>query len=189
MKLGLFIVIRSNKETMIEQRMEKCISNLKTELSKIRTDKPNSQLFDGVTIDYYGNKTSITIISNIKIIDSRTISIIPFEKQFVTDIYKAIQTSSLGVNPNLEGSVIRINLPILTEDRRKELVKVCNKISEESKIAIRNIRRDENEKIKKEKLSVDVENNNLQTVQKITDEYIKIVCDAMEAKQKEILNV
>lgn len=176
-----------------EERMKKAIDNLVREFAKVRTGQANPAMLDSVLVEYYGTPTPIHQVAAITVPDARTLGVSPWEKNMVGPVDKAIRASGLGLNPSTEGSMIRIVLPPLTEERRKDLAKVCKGLAEEARVAIRNIRRDENDSIKKqvkdESLSQDQEKKLLEGMQKLTDRYIVEVDKAFALKEKEILTV
>lgn len=176
-----------------QEKMEKAISSLKKELAAIRAGRANPSLLDKIQVDYYGTQTPLNQLSNISTPDPRTLVIQPWDKSATGDIEKAILKSDLGITPTNDGTVIRINIPPLTEERRKELVKIVKKTGEESKVAIRNIRRDANDHMKKLEKSGDVsEDESRRTqeeIQKLTDKYIDTVDQTVNGKEKEILEV
>lgn len=174
-------------------RMSKSIESLHHELKGVRTGRANTSLLDGLTVDYYGTATALNQVANVAVQDARTLTVTPWEKTMIEPIEKAIMTSSLGLNPVSAGMTIRIPLPPLTEERRKEMVKVVGQIAENSKIAIRNIRRDANTDLKS------LENDNALTeddvrlgekkVQEVTDKYVKQVDDVVAEKEKELMEI
>jgi ribosome recycling factor len=172
-------------------RMIKSIAALKSELKRIRTGRASSSLLDGIKVNYYGTPTPISQMATVAIPESRMITIQPWDATAIKEIEKAILKSDLGLTPSNDGKLIRIAIPPLTEQRRKELVKVVHKTSEEYKVAVRNIRRDSNELIKGFKkdgdISEDVAFKAQDEIQKITDEHIKQIDDIYKAKEKEIL--
>ncbi|HPE60415.1 MAG TPA: ribosome recycling factor [Thiolinea sp.] len=176
-----------------EQRMQKSIEALKGELAKIRTGRAHPSLLDHVTVDYYGTPTPLGQVANISIEDARTLSITPWEKPMVSVIEKAILTSDLGLNPATAGTVIRVPVPPLTEERRRDLVKVVKNEVESAKVAIRNIRRDANSDFKtleKEKaISEDDERRAEDRVQKLTDKYVGEVDTVFEKKEKDLMEI
>lgn len=180
-----------NTET--ELRMAKGIESLKKDLSRIRTGRATLMLLDGIMVDYYGSPMAINQVANISVPDARMVVVQPWEKNMIVPIEKAIQTSDLGLNPQNDGNLIRLPIPPLSEERRKDLFKNCKKIGEESKVVERNIRRDSNEKLKKsekEKLiSLDEEKKALDEIQKMTDKYIKVIDELLVHKEKEIMEV
>jgi ribosome recycling factor len=172
--------------------MHKALNHLEAELVKIRAGKANPSMLDGIVADYYGNPTAINQIANISILDARTISVQPWEKNMLQAIERAITMANIGINPQNDGNIIRLFLPPLTEERRKELVKKCNAEGEHAKIAIRNIRRDGIETIKKlqkDGLSEDISKDAEKEAQDLTDKYISLVEKHLEAKEKEIMAV
>lgn len=173
------------------ERMKKSIESLKHELAKIRTGRAHPSLLEHVKVSYYGNDVPISQVANVVAEDSRTLSISPWERNMVQAIEKAIMTSDLGLNPNTTGVVIRVPLPALTEQRRKELVKVAKSEAENARVAVRNIRRDANNELKaalKDKaISEDEEKRSQDQVQKITDQHIKEIDTLLEGKEKDLL--
>jgi ribosome recycling factor len=175
-----------------ESSMQKAISHLETELIKIRAGKANPSMVDGIFVEYYGNPTPITQVANITILDARTISIQPWEKNMLQAIEKAILQANIGITPQNDGNQIRLFLPPLTEERRKELFKRASAEGEHSKVAIRNIRRDAIEEIKrlqKEGLSKDVAADAEEAIQQTTNKYIALVDKHLAAKEKEMMAV
>src|SRR5437868_1445810 len=175
-----------------EDHMKKAIGHLETELTKIRAGKANPQMLDGIVVDYYGSPVPINQVSNISVMDARTLSIQPWEKNMLQPIERAIIAANIGINPQNDGALIRIFLPPLTEERRKELVKKCQAEGEHSKVAIRNIRRDAIEHIKrlqKNGLSEDAAKDAETNVQQVTDRYIAAVETHLSSKEKEIMSV
>lgn len=176
-----------------ESRMVKSVEALKNELSKIRTGRANASLLDHITVDYYGNEVPINQAATVSVEDARTLMVSPWEKTMVSVIEKAIMNSDLGLNPNTAGTVIRVPLPALTEERRKELVKVVRSEVEGGKIAVRNIRRDANsdlkELVKEKEISEDEERAALEVIQKLTDKYIALIDKVMEQKEKELMEI
>ncbi len=171
--------------------MQKAIDHLEVELGKIRAGRANPSMVDSVHVDYYGTNTPLSQISNISTPDARTIAIQPWEKNMLVPIEKAIQAANLGFNPQNDGAIIRINIPTLTEERRKELVKKSRAEAEHGRVGIRNIRRDANEHIKKDAKSVpeDVVKGLEDNIQKMTDQYIAMVDKHVEGKEKEIMTI
>lgn len=175
-----------------EDHMKKAINHLESELVKIRAGKANPQMLDGLVVDYYGSPMPINQVANISVMDARTISIQPWEKNMLQPIERSIIAANMGINPQNDGALIRLFLPPLTEERRRELVKKCQGEGEHSKIAIRNIRRDAIEGIKKlEKngLSEDAAKDGEAEVQQVTDSFTAIVEKHLQAKEKEIMSV
>ena len=175
-----------------DEQMKKAINHLEAELIKIRAGKANPQMLDGIMVDYYGSPMPINQIANISVMDARTLSIQPWEKNMLQPIERAIIAANIGINPQNDGSFIRMFLPPLTEERRKELVKKCHGEGEQSKVAIRSIRRDAIEHIKKlEKngLSEDAAKDAEDEVQQVTDKFTVIVEKHLTAKEKEIMSI
>lgn len=175
-----------------DDHMQKAIQHLETELQKIRAGRANPNMIDGIVVDYYGTPTLISQVGNIIAADSRTITIQPWEKNMLQPIERAIINSNMGLTPQNDGIIIRLFLPPLTEERRKELVKRVNAEGEHSKIAIRNIRRDAIESIKKlqkDGLSEDAAKDAEKDVQGLTDKYTAQIDKHLEAKDKEIMSV
>lgn len=174
-------------------RMAKTVDNFKKELSRIRTGRASPALLEGIQVEYYGTPMPVNQVATITIPEARLIVIQPWEKSMLQVIEKAIQASDLGLNPQSDGNLIRLPIPALTEERRKELYKNCKKISEESKVAIRNIRRDSNEKLKKaekdKEITQDEQKKNLDEIQKITDTFIKAIDEHLDRKEKEIMEI
>lgn len=175
-----------------ENSMNKAINHLETELVKIRAGKANPSMLDGIMADYYGNPTAINQIANISVLDARTISVQPWEKNMLQAIERAITMANIGINPQNDGNTIRLFLPPLTEERRKELVKKCNNEGEHAKVSIRNIRRETIEAIKKiqkdgasEDICKDAEND----AQDTTNKYISLIEKHLSSKEKEIMVV
>ena len=178
--------------SVASDHMQKAINHLETELVKIRAGKANPQMLDGIVVDYYGSPMPINQVANISVMDARTLSIQPWEKNMLQPIERAIIAANIGINPQNDGALIRIFLPPLTEERRRELVKRCQAEGENSKIAIRNIRRDAIENIKriqKNGLSEDAAKDAEGEVQQVTDRYTLIVEKHLTAKEKEIMSV
>lgn len=175
------------------ERMNGAIEALKKEFASVRTGRASLALLDGIMLDYYGTATPLQQIASLSIPESRQIAIQPWEQRVIPEIEKAILKSDLGLTPMNDGKTIRINIPILTEERRKQLVKVVRKRAEESKVAIRNIRRDANEELKKlekdEHLSEDDVKKEYDEIQKVTDSFIKKVDEVLGHKEKEIMEV
>jgi ribosome recycling factor len=175
-----------------EAHMKKAINHLEAELIKIRAGKANPQMLDGIAVDYYGSGMPINQVANISVMDARTLSIQPWEKNMLQPIERAIIAANIGINPQNDGNLIRIFLPPLTEERRKELVKKSQHEGEHSKVAIRNIRRDAIEHIKKLQktgLSEDAAKDAEADVQQVTDRYISAVEKHLSSKEKEIMSV
>ena len=175
-----------------EVRMEKTIAALKDSFNTIRTGRANAALFDKVRVDYYGTKSPLNQVATIQIPEARSVIIQPFDKSHNTEIEKAILTADLGLNPSNDGKVIRISIPALTADRRKELVKQAKNMAENSRTSIRNIRRDGNDELKKQQKSGELTEDGLKAetdkLQKLTDKFIEEINKIYDAKEKEILN-
>ncbi|KAF0181291.1 MAG: ribosome recycling factor [Nitrospirae bacterium] len=175
------------------ERMSAAIESLKKDFGTIRTGRASLSLLDNIRIDYYGTPTPLAQVATLGIPESRQITIQPWEQKLISDIEKAILKSDLGLMPNNDGRTIRINIPMLTEERRRQLVKVVKKRAEEAKVAVRNIRRDINEEVKKsekkEHLSEDDVKRLQEEIQKITDQFVARVDDVLQHKEKEIMEV
>ncbi|CAN5795095.1 ribosome recycling factor [soil metagenome] len=175
-----------------ETAMKKAIGHLEAELTRIRAGKASPNMLDGIMVDYYGNPTPINQVANVSALDARTISVQPWEKNMLQNIERAIIAANIGINPQNDGSTIRLFLPPLTEERRKELVKKCNGEGENAKVSVRSIRRDSIEHIKKlqkDGLSEDAAKDAEKEVQDITDRFTVLVEKHLEAKEKEIMVV
>ncbi|MBK7228287.1 MAG: ribosome recycling factor [Ignavibacteriales bacterium] len=174
-------------------RMDKTLEALRSELAKVRTGKATTALLDGVKVDYYGTLTPVNQVANVTVLDQHTLSITPWDKGMVQIIDKAILEANLGFNPISDGTNLKIPIPALTEERRKDFVKLVKKFGEDAKVAIRNVRRDANEHLKKEekdkKLSEDDLKHSEDEVQKLTDTHIKLIDDILKHKEKEIMEV
>ena len=174
-----------------ESRMEKTVNSLKEEFSTIRTGRANSAIFDKVRVDYYGTPTPLNQVGTISIPEARMIVISPFDKSLISAIEKAIQKAELGLNPSNDGKVIRIAIPPLTAERRKELVKQAKSTAENYRTTIRNIRRDGNDDLKKQQKGGEITEDQLKTetdkLQKITDKYIDEINKIYDTKEKEIM--
>lgn len=169
--------------------MEKTVKALGDEFNTIRTGRASASLFDRVMVQYYGNPTPLNQVANISIPEARLIVVQPFDKNSLGDIEKAILSSDLGLNPSNDGKVIRIAIPPLTEERRKDLVKQAKNIAETSRVSIRNLRRDANDAIKKGDFPEDEQKKGTEEIQKLTDDYIKKINDILSAKEKEIMEI
>ena len=176
-----------------QRKMKNSLDHLRQNLSKLRTGSANAAILEGIKVDFYGTPTPLNQTATLGVPDSQTITVQPWDISVLKDIEKAILASDLGITPNNDGKVIRLNIPPLTGERRQELVKVVKKYAEEGKIAIRNVRRDFNEQIKatekKHEISEDDRKKGLEKLQKITDECIKEAEELSAAKEKDILNV
>ena len=173
--------------------MGKSVDSLRTELTKIRTGRAHPSLLDQVSVDYYGTETPINQVANVTVEDSRTLAVAPWEKQMVAVVEKAIINSGLGLNPATAGNLIRIPMPPLTEERRRELVKVVKGEGEGAKVAIRNIRRDANsdfkDLLKEKEISEDACRESEDSVQKLTDTYVAKIDEVIAVKEKELMEI
>lgn len=176
-----------------EQRMSKSIDSLRGELAKVRTGRAHPSLLDHVVVAYYGVDTPLSQVASVSVQDSRTLSISPYEKTMVQAVEKAIMNSNLGLNPNTAGEIIRIPLPPLTEERRRDLTRVVKSEAENSRVALRNIRRDANsmlkDLVKEKEISEDDEHRGSERVQKLTDAKVAEVDQLLEAKEKELMEI
>ena len=183
------------KDLMLEQeqRMDKSIESLKHEFASIRTGRASVALLDKIMVDYYGSPTPINQVANISVPEPRMILVAPWDKSMIGAIEKAILQSDLGLNPGNDGTAIRLTIPQLTEERRKEIVKVVHKKAEDAKVAVRNIRRDANDALKKEEkaktITEDDVKDGLDQIQKLTDKKIKQIDDLKAVKEKDVLEV
>ena len=181
--------VKNNAQT----RMNKSIETLRADLAKVRTGRAHTGILDHVMVDYYGNPTPINQVANLTLVDARTIGVTPFEKKMGATIEKAIRDADLGLNPSAQGDTIRVPTPPLTEERRKEMVKLVKGEAEDAKIAIRNIRRDANEQLKKlvkdKAISEDDERRASDDIQKLTDKFVADVDKMVVEKEKEVLTV
>ena len=179
--------------TDTEERMKKAVEAMRKELASIRTGKATTSLLDGIRVDYYGTMTPLSQVANISVPDVRLLVIQPWEKKLIPEIVKAIQKSDLGLNPQSDPNVIRLPIPPLTEERRKDLVKLVKKVVEEGKVAVRNIRRDSNDALKKaekdKEISEDESRKGQQRVQEITDEHIEKTEEMLKKKEQEIMEI
>jgi ribosome recycling factor len=176
-----------------EERMQRSIDAIKREFSSIRTGKATTSLVEGIKVDYYGSMTPLSQVASISIPDPKLLVIQPWEKKLIPEIAKAIQKSDLGLNPLTDANVVRLPIPALTEERRKDLVKLVKKISEEGKVAVRNIRREANDRFKKadkeKEISEDDSRKAQERIQEITDNYIQTIDDLVKKKEKEIMEI
>ena len=174
-------------------RMDKTLEALRSELAKIRTGKATTALLDGIKVEYYGNMTALNQVANVTVLDAHTLSITPWDKSIVSHVDKAILEANLGFNPVNDGTNLKIPVPPLNEERRRDFVKLVKKFGEESKIAIRNVRRDANEHLKREEKNKKISEDQLKEaedkVQKLTDEHIQKIDDILKHKEKEIMEV
>ena len=174
-------------------RMDKTLEALRAELAKIRTGKATTALLDGIKVEYYGNMTALNQVANVTVLDAHTLSITPWDKSIVSHVDKAILEANLGFNPVNDGTNLKVPVPPLNEERRRDFVKLVKKFGEESKIAIRNVRRDANEHLKREEKNKKISEDQLKEaedkVQKLTDEHIQKIDDILKHKEKEIMEV
>lgn len=185
------MIAETKKNT--EQKMQKSLEALENDLAKVRTGRAHTGLLDHVTVDYYGSPTAINQVANVGLADARTITVTPWEKKMLSAIEKAIRDSDLGLNPASVGDVIRVPMPALTEERRKDLIKVVRAEAEAARVALRNVRRDANNHLKdllKDKSITEDEDRRAQDdIQKLTDKYIVEIDKALQAKEAELLAV
>ncbi|TQK03344.1 ribosome recycling factor [Herbaspirillum sp. SJZ107] len=176
-----------------QDKMAKSIDTLKADLAKVRTGRAHTGILDHVMVDYYGSPTALPMVANLTLIDARTIGVTPYEKKMLNAIEKAIRDSDLGLNPSTFGEMVRVPTPALTEERRKEMVKLVKSEAEDGKIAVRNVRRDANEQLKKlvkdKAISEDDERRASEDVQKLTDKAIADIDKMVVEKEKEIMTV
>ena len=176
-----------------EQKMIKTLETLKADFGKIRTGRAHTGILDHVMVDYYGNPTLISQVANITLIDARTVGVQPWEKSMVAPVEKAIRDADLGLNPATNGDVIRVPMPMLTEERRRDLIKVVRSEVEQAKVAVRNVRRDANEHLKKllkdKEVGEDEERRAQDEVQKLTDRFIMEIDKALQAKETDLMAV
>jgi ribosome recycling factor len=186
------MVIADLKKTT-DQKMDKSVTSFKTDLGKVRTGRAHTGLLDHVRVDYYGTPTPITQVAKIVLIDARTIGVTPFEKKLITTVEKSIREADLGLNPSTSGDTIRLPMPALTEERRKELIKVVKHEAENARIAVRNLRRDANhqlkEALKNHEVSENDERRAQDEVQKMTDRHIAAIEKLLQDKEKELMAV
>jgi ribosome recycling factor len=180
-------------KTNINEKMQKSLDSFKSDLAKIRTGRAHTGLLDHIVVDYYGSMVPINQVAGINLGDAKTINVQPYEKNMVAKIEKAIRDSDLGLNPATSGDLIRVPMPILTEERRKDLIKVVRTEAESAKVAIRNIRRDANDSLKKslkeKEISEDDERRSQDDVQKITDKFIAEIDKLLQLKESELLAI
>lgn len=176
-----------------EQKMNKSLEALKADFAKVRTGRAHTGILDHVMVDYYGNPTPIGQVAGITLIDARTIGVQPWEKNMVAPVEKAIREADLGLNPATNGSVIRVPMPMLTEERRRDLIKVVKGEAENAKVAVRNVRRESNEQLKKllkdKKISEDEERRAQDDVQKLTDRFVSEIDKALHVKEADLMAV
>ncbi len=177
----------------VEQKMLKSLEALKADLGKIRTGRAHTGILDHVMVDYYGCPTAVNQVANITLTDARTIGVQPFEKKMIGPIEKAIRDSDLGLNPSTNGDLIRVPMPMLTEERRRDMIKIVKGEGEDAKIAVRNIRRDANEQLKKllkdKEVGEDEERRAQDDVQKLTDRFVAEIDKALQAKEVDLMAV
>ena len=175
------------------EKMEKAVSNLKKEYANVRTGRANPLILEKITVEYYHTPTPLRQLSNVSVQDGQTLVITPYDKTIVNEIEKAISKSDIGITPNSDGTCVRLTFPPLTEDRRKEICKSVKKMGEDAKVAVRNIRRDAVDELKKvekeENLSEDAVKGVQDDIQKITDKYTKIIDSVEQEKEQEVLKV
>ena len=176
-----------------EQKMQKSLDALKADLGKVRTGRAHTGLLDHVMVEYYGNPTLITQVANVTLIDARTIGVQPWEKNMVGPVERAIRDADLGLNPATNGDLIRVPMPMLTEERRRDLIKVIKSEGETAKVAVRNIRRDANhtlkEALKNKEIAEDEERRTQDEIQKLTDRYVTEIDKALAAKEADLMAV
>ncbi len=177
----------------VEQKMNKSLDALKADLGKVRTGRAHTGLLDHVMVEYYGSPVPISQVANVTLADSRTIGVQPFEKNMVGKVEKAIRDSDLGLNPSTNGDMVRVPMPMLTEERRRDLIKVVKGEGENAKVAVRNIRRDANEQLKKllkdKSVSEDEERRAQDDVQKLTDRFVAEIDKALQAKEADLMSI
>jgi ribosome recycling factor len=176
-----------------EQKMIKSLETLKADFGKVRTGRAHTGILEHVTVDYYGNPTPISQVANLTLIDARTIGVQPWEKSMVAPVEKAIRDADLGLNPATQGELIRVPMPPLTEERRRDLTKVVRSEAENAKVAVRNVRRDANEQLKKllkdKSISEDEDRRAQDEIQKLTDRFVAEVDKALHAKEADLMAV
>jgi ribosome recycling factor len=177
----------------VEQKMAKSLEALKADLGKIRTGRAHTGILDHVMVEYYGSPTQVNQVANITLVDARTIGVQPYEKNMIGPVEKAIRDSDLGLNPSTNGDLIRVPMPMLTEERRRDLIKVVKSEGEDAKIAVRNIRRDANEQLKKllkdKEVGEDDERRAQDDVQKLTDRFVAEIDKALQSKETDLMAV
>ena len=180
-------------KTNVNEKMQKSLDSFKSDLAKIRTGRAHTGLLDHIVVDYYGSMVPINQVAGVNLGDAKTINVQPYEKNMVAKVEKAIRDSDLGLNPATSGDLIRVPMPILTEERRKDLIKVVRTEAESAKVAIRNIRRDANDSLKKslkeKAISEDDERRSQDDVQKITDKFIAEIDKLFQSKESELLAI
>lgn len=183
----------SDIKKTVEQKMTKSLDTLKADFGKVRTGRAHTGILDHVMVPYYGNPTLVTQVANVTLIDNRTIGVQPWEKSMVGPVEKAIRDADLGLNPSTNGDMIRVPMPMLTEERRKDLIKVVRGEAENAKVAVRNIRRDANDQLKKllkeKSITEDDERRTQDEVQKATDRFVAEIDKALHAKEADLMAV
>jgi ribosome recycling factor len=187
------VMVIADLKKNTEQKMDKSVESFKNDLGKVRTGRAHTGLLDHVMVDYYGTPTPIQQVAKVILLDSRTIGVTPFEKKLISTVEKSIRESDLGLNPNTSGDTIRLPMPALTEERRKELVKVVRHEAENARVAVRNLRRDAihhlKEALKKKEISENDERRAQDDVQKATDKHIATIDKMLQQKEAELLAV
>lgn len=177
----------------VEKKMAKSLEALKADLSKIRTGRAHTGILDHVMVEYYGTPTAINQVANVTLLDARTIGVQPYEKTMTAPVEKAIRDSDLGLNPSTNGDLVRVPMPMLTEERRRDLIKVVRSEGEDAKVAVRNIRRDANEQLKKllkdKAVGEDEERRAQDDVQKLTDRFVAEIDKALHSKEADLMAV
>lgn len=176
-----------------EHKMQKTLETLKTDLGKVRTGRPHTGILDHVMVDYYGSPMPINQVANVSLMDARTISVTPWEKKMVGAIEKAIRDSDLGLNPSSMGELIRVPMPALTEERRRDLIKVVRAEAENARVAVRNVRRDANgtlkDLLKEKEVSEDEERRAQEDIQKLTDRYVAEIDKVLQVKEADLMAI
>lgn len=176
-----------------EQKMQKSLETLKADFGKVRTGRAHAGLLDHVMVDYYGNPTPINQVASINLADARTIGVQPYEKNMIAPVEKAIRDADLGLNPSTNGNLIRVPMPMLTEERRRDLIKVVKGEAENAKVAVRNVRREANDQLKKQlkdkAISEDDERRAQDDIQKLTDRFVAEIDKALQAKEADLMAV
>lgn len=183
----------SDVKKSTEQKMKKTLEALKTDLAKVRTGRAHAGLLDHVMVDYYGTPTSVPQVANVNLIDARTIGVVPWDKKMIAVVEKAIRDSDLGLNPASQGDTVRVPMPALTEERRKELIKVVRSEGENARVAVRNVRRDAihhlKDLLKQKKVAEDEERRAQDDIQKITDRHIGEIDKILQQKEADLMAV
>lgn len=193
LKLNQEITVIAEIKKTTEQKMQKSLEALKADLGKVRTGRAHTGLLDHVTVDYYGNPTLVNQVANVTLIDARTIGVQPWEKNMVGPVERAIRDSDLGLNPATNGDLIRVPMPMLTEERRRDLIKVIKSEGESARIAVRNIRRDANnhlkDALKKKEIAEDEERRMQDEIQKLTDRFVTEIDKVLVVKEADLMAV